>query len=329
MQLPPFDYERPETLDQALKIKESFGNSALVMAGGTDLVVNLKHRLLSPSVVVSLNRISTLQDIQIRHDALVIGAATPLEKVAGHEAVRKHFPVLRDAIRSIGALTIQHYRGTLGGNICSLPRCIFYNQSLFWRTSKGLCHRTGGRDCLALPGSSSCQSVCSGDTVPVLAALAAQTVLTSYRGSRTVGIVDLFSGKGESYLNIAPEEILTEIRVPLPWGKLSGSFQKISFRSAVDFSLVNAACAAFFEGSKVASLRLALSACGPRPLLIKDVETLVKGATPREDMLTEIQRTACKLAEGVLIENSIASKDYRVKMAGVAARRAAGAALGL
>jgi 4-hydroxybenzoyl-CoA reductase subunit beta len=329
MRLPPFDYERPETLERALKIKESFGNSALVMAGGTDLVVNLKHRLLSPSVVLSLNRIPALQEIQIRHDALVIGAAAPLEKVADHEAVRQHFPVLRDAIRSIGALTIQHYRGTLGGNICSLPRCIFYNQSLFWRTSKGLCHRTGGRDCLALPGSSSCQSICSGDTVPVLAALSAQTVLSSYRGSRTVALVDLFSGKGESYLNIAPEEILTEIRLPLPWGKLAASFQKIAFRSAVDFPLVNAAAAAFFEGNNVASIRIALSACGPRPLMVKDVEALAKGAAPREDMLPEIARAASKLAEGVVIENSIASKDYRVKMAGVAAKRAARAALGL
>ncbi len=329
MRLPPFDYESPETLDQALKLKESLGSAAMVLAGGTDLVVNLKHRLLSPSVLISLKNITDLQQIYIKQDTLVIGAVAPLIKVACHDIVNKHFPVLRDAIRSIGALTIQHYRGTLGGNICSLPRCIFYNQSLFWRTSKGLCHRTGGQDCLAMPGASSCQAVCSGDAIPALAVLSAQTVLTSYRGSRTVPITELFSGKGESYLNIGKDEILTEIRIPLPWGGLSSSFQKVSFRSAVDFPLVNAAAATFIEGDKIQSMKVALSACGPSPLMVKEVDSLAKGHRPSEEMLHRLERAAVKLAQGVVIDNTGVSKDYRAKMAGVVVKRAVKNALGL
>lgn len=329
MRLPPFDYERPDSLDQALKIKESLGNSAMVVAGGTDLIVNLKHRLVSPALLVSLSSIPDLHEIYVERDTLVIGALAPLAKIAANDSVVKYFPLLRDAIRSIGALTIQHYRGTLAGNICCLPRCIFYNQSLFWRTGKGLCHRTGGRDCLASPGSSSCQAVCSGDTVPVLVALSAQTVLTSYRGSRNVAVIDLFTGKGESHLNITPEEILTEIRIPLPWGEVGSSFQKIAFRSAVDFPLVNAAAVAHLEGDRIQSMKVALSACGPNPLLIKEVDGLSKGNKPSKEMVHQIESIAEKLASGIIIDNTGVSKDYRAKMAAVVVRRAVRTALRL
>jgi len=162
-----------------------------------------------------------------------------------------------------------------------------------------------------------------------LAALSAQTVLSSYRGSRTIALTDLFSGKGENYLNIGPEEILTEIRIPLPWGEIASSFQKIAFRSAVDYPLVNAAAVAFIEGGKIQSIKVALSACGPSPLMLKDVETLAKRTKPSEEMLVEIQRAASKLAEGVVIDNTGVSKDYRARMAGVAAKRAVRTALGL
>jgi 4-hydroxybenzoyl-CoA reductase beta subunit len=328
MRLPHFDYHRPEALDELLKLKESVGSAAVVLAGGTDLVVNLRNRLLSPGIVVSLARINRLREISVREDAIIIGAATPLSRVAEHEEIARHFPMLRSAVDSIGAVSIQHFRGTIGGNVCSLPRCIFYNQSHFWRTGKGQCHRTGGRDCLALPGSSSCQAICSGDTVPVMAALSTQVTVAASGGSRILPFADLFSGKGESPFNITPQEIVTEFRIPLPWGPLSTSYKRISLRSAVDFPLVNAATAAIVEKGKVETIRVVLSACGPSPIALKEVEALIKGNEPSRDMLPIVERMARQAAEGVIIENAIVSKDYRIKMAGVVAKRSVAEALG-
>lgn len=329
MRLPQFDYHCPENLEQFLKIKADMGQSAVILAGGTDLLVNLKHRLTSPNALVSLRNIDQLRGIEVRPTSLVIKAGTSLYDVANHEAVANHFPILVQAARSVGAAGIQHHRGTIGGNLCLSPRCIMYNQSLFWRTGKGKCHRTGGNDCLALPRSESCQAVCSGDTVPVLAALSAQLTMASLGGTRSLPIGEFFSGKGESPLNIAPEEILTEIRLPVPWSPLSWAYKRIAARAAVDFPLVSAAAAAIVDRGKVESFRLVLGACGPAPIVLRELETSVKGQTPVQEMARLAGENALRAAEGAMIENTSASKDYRIKMAAVVARRAALEALGL
>lgn len=329
MHLPTFAYHAPSTLTQVLKLKSELGTSASILAGGTDLVVNLKHRLLAPAALVSLKNVKELKGIEVRPDSLVIRAGSTLVETASHAAVQKHFPMLVSAIRSIGALGIQHFRGTMGGNLCMQPRCILYNQSLFWRSGKDKCHRTGGKDCLALPGAESCQSVCSGDTVPVLAALAAQLTIAGSGGTRTIPITDFFTGKGESPFNLTPDEIVSEIRLPLPWAAGSGSYQRISLRSAVDFPLVNAAAFAIAENGKVESFRLVLSAVGPAPQILREIEGLVKGNVPDPDMVRRAGEIAIKAAEGTVVENASTSKDYRIKMAGVVARRATREALGL
>ncbi len=281
MRLPSFEYYAPESLDKALKVKGELGAQALVLAGGTDLIVNLKHRLFSPAALISLKNIEEMRGIEAKSDMLIIKAGTSLDEVSRNESVNKHFPLLSKAIESIGAIGIQRFRGTIGGNLCLQPRCILYNQSMFWRFGKAACHRTGGKDCLALPGAESCQSTISGDTVPVLVALSAQLTISGSGGKRTIPISDFFTAKGESPFKLAPDEILTEIRIPLPWGPISGSYQRLSFRSAVDFPLINAAASAIQENGKVESFRLVISAAGPAPVILKDVESLIKGHCTR------------------------------------------------
>lgn len=329
MRLPPFAYHAPKGLESALKIKGELGAQALVLAGGTDLLVNLKHRLLAPAALISLKHIRELRGIDAKPDALIIKAGTSLAEVAQNESITTHFPMLKKAVESIGAVGIQRFRGTIGGNLCLQPRCILYNQSLFWRTGKGSCHRTGGKDCLALQGSESCQSVCSGDTVPVLVALSAQLTIAGPGGKRTLPISDFFTGKGESPFQLAVDEILTEISLPLPWAPISGSYQRLSFRSAVDFPLINAAASAILVNGKVESFRLVLSAAGPAPVVLKEAENLIKGNAPHPDVVAKVRDIAVRAAEGVIVENSSVSKDYRIKMAGVVASRATREALGL
>jgi len=250
-------------------------------------------------------------------------------QTANNEAVKSHFPVLVKAIGSIGAIGIQHFRGTIGGNLCLQPRCILYNQTLFWRSGKDKCHRTGGKDCLALQGSESCNAVCSADTVPVLVALSAQLTIAGSGGKRSVPVSEFLTGKGESPFNLMPEEIVTEIRLPIPWGPISWSYQRLSFRSAVDFPYVNAAATAIIDNGRVESFRAVLSAAGPAPITLKEVEGAIKGQTPDPEMVNQAGAAALKAAEGAIVDNVAASKDYRIKMAAVVARRAVKEALGL
>jgi len=329
MRLPSFDYHAPASLGEALRIKNELGKSAPVLAGGTDLVVNLKHRLASPAAVISLKNIKEMRGIEAKADSVVIKAGTSLAQIAGDEAIGNHFPVLVKAVESIGAVGIQHFRGTIGGNLCLQPRCILYNQSLFWRSGNDKCHRTGGKDCLALQGSDSCHAVCSSDTVPVLAALSAQLTIASSGGKRSIPVGDFFTGKGESPFNLMPEEIVTEIRLPIPWGPTSWSYRRLAFRSAVDFPYINAAATAIIEKDKVGSFHVVLSAAGPAPLILREVETDVKGHKPSPEMLDKAAEIALKKAQGVIVENALVSKDYRIKMAAVVVRRAVSEALQL
>jgi len=329
MRLPSFAYHAPTSLVEALRIKNEMGTSAPILAGGTDLIVNLKHRLASPAAVISLKNIKDMTGIEAKPDSVVIKAGTSLAQTAEDENIRKHFPILIKAIESVGAVGIQRFRGTIGGNLCLQPRCILYNQSLFWRTGKDKCHRTGGKDCLALKDSQSCNAVCSGDTVPVLIALSAQLTIAGSGGKRSIPVSEFFTGKGESPFNLMPEEIVTEIRLPIPWGPTSWSYQRLSFRSAVDFPYINAAATAIIERGKVESFRAVLSAAGPAPAILKEVESAVKGQKPELGMVKQAGEIALKTAEGAIVENATVSKDYRVKMATVVVRRAVKEALGL
>jgi CO/xanthine dehydrogenase FAD-binding subunit len=165
--------------------------------------------------------------------------------------------------------------------------------------------------------------------VPVLIALSAQVGLTSTNGSRLAPLSELYTGKGESPFNIMPEEILTEIRIPLPWAPIGWSYQRIAAREAVDFPLANAAAVAMTDKGRVDYFRLVLSAVGPAPIVVKEAESLIKGSEPSPDMPAEAEGMALRAAEGVVVGNASASKEYRVTVAGVMARRAVQEALQL
>ncbi len=329
MRLPEFEYHAPSTLKELAALKGELGQTALILAGGTDLLVRMKQRLVSPGAIISLKNVKELSVIDEDTNSLTIYSGATLLQVANHPSVLKHFPLLADSIKAIGAISIQHYRGTLVGNLCLAPRCNYYNQSLFWRMGKGACHRTGGKECHALQGSESCQAVCSGDTVPALVALSAEVDIIGKSGKRRVSVREFFTGKGESPFDLGPDEVVTSIRIPLPWAPISSKYTRIAHRSAVDYPLVNAACVAIIENNAIASFKLCLSSIGPGPVVLSDFEREVKGRPPDQDMLIKAGATASRLAEGLMVENMAAPKEYRVKLVSTAAQRAVKASLAL
>lgn len=177
MQLPGFEYLEPRNIDEAFDMLGAHGAGCAVLAGGTDLIVRMKLRLQSPRFLVSLKHLNDLDYIREDAGCLLIGAATPLARIIAAENVRAQLPAFHEAVAAVGARSIQHVRGTLGGNLCQDNRCRFYNQSAFFRSARQACHKAGGTICYARDGSDRCRSTCQSDGATALMALDAKVTL--------------------------------------------------------------------------------------------------------------------------------------------------------
>ncbi len=323
MQLPPFDYQRPAGLEQALQLKARLGEAALWLAGGSDLLVRAKQGLLAPETVISLADLNDeLCRIGQDDKGLRIGASATLAQVAGYHQVPKRLPGLAEALASIGAPTLQQSVATVGGNLCAQTRCLYYNQSALWRSGLAPCFKLGGEVCH--PGGSSadrCRSVCQADGAVMLAALGAEVRLLSSDGERSLALSDFFTGKGEAPHDLAPEELLAEIRVPMP--RAAGSaYVKLALRGALDYAMLSAGAFLRLQGGKVAEARVALGAVFAAPLLLKDALAPLWGQEPSEAAIAEAAARAGSHAEPFIIDNVVGTVEWRRQMVPVAVRRA-------
>ena len=140
--LPDFRMLNPATLDEALAARAANPGS-MPLGGGTDLVVNIRRGIVAPPVLIDMNRVAELSTIKADVNTLEIGASVRLTALAEHPAIIKHYPVLAQAAGHIAGPT-QRNMGTVGGNLCLDTRCIFYNQSEWWRTANNHCLKTTG-----------------------------------------------------------------------------------------------------------------------------------------------------------------------------------------
>jgi 4-hydroxybenzoyl-CoA reductase subunit beta len=321
--IPEFEYVAPGDLQEALNCLASHGKEAVVLAGGTDLLVRMKQRLVKPSFVVSLKNLDGLRGIEERDGAIVLGAMTPLIEVLESDRIKKHLPVLRQAVERIGAPSIQHFRGTVGGNLCLDTRCLFYNQSRFWRSGRTPCHKNNGQTCYAEENSDRCRSANQSDGACALMALGCDLVVASSEGERVLPVEEFFTGKGESPFAITPEELVLEIQVRVPGQGAGSSFQKITYRSAVDFALVSAAVSVKVTERKVENVRIAVGGAGAAPLLLKEAAaTLVGKAIDDTKAIEATSVLAKKHASAFMVENLGSSLEYRQEMTHILVRRA-------
>ncbi|MCG8375818.1 MAG: FAD binding domain-containing protein [Chlorobiales bacterium] len=218
MHLPDFGFQAPQTLEELLGLKEEAGDSALVLAGGTDLVVRLKQRLAHPSTILSIRDVAELKKIEADPIHLRIGAGVSLASIMSHDSIRDEFPGLVQAVAAIGHPSCQHHSATLGGNLLLEPRCLYYNQSAFWRKGHERCLKTGGQVCLVNPEAKDCSSANRSDGATMLTAYSALVKLVSARGERLIPVSELFTGKGEAPFSLLEDEVLAEIRLPRPAG---------------------------------------------------------------------------------------------------------------
>jgi 4-hydroxybenzoyl-CoA reductase subunit beta len=320
MSLPAFDVLRPGTLGAAIEVLEYYGLDAQMVAGGTDLVPSLRQGLFAPRALVDLKAIRDLDFIRFDFEhGLEVGALTRITPIAESPVVARYFPVLHEAAKTIASPLLRNM-GTLGGNLCLDTRCLYYNQSGFWRESLGYCIKKDGTRCHVAPGSSMCWAAFSGDTAPALLALDATVQLASPRGPRTVASNDFYVNDGLARMAKAHDEIVVGVRVPASSAGWTGTYKKLRIRQSIDYPLAGVAVAMKKDPDGVCQeARIALTAVNPAPKLVAAAE-LLKGQRYDPALVDEVAHEAIRTAKP--LRTSASTMEYRRHMVRVFVRRA-------
>lgn len=313
MRLPKFNYLEPKTVEEAsgLLLEEK---GARIFAGGTDLLINMKHRVERPSVLINIKKVEGLDTIRQTQGALRIGALTSLKKISQNPLVLEKLPVLSQAASSVGSYHHQ-VMGTIGGNICQQNRCKFFNQSQWWRSARDTCFKAGGEICHVVNQKEICYSSYCGDVAPALLALGARVLLKSREGSREAAIESLFSGKGQAPLEIPSGEILSEIIIPEDSFEGYSRYVKFANRESIDFPIVGLA---FWMSGKKKEYRIAYTAVDRRPIRGVQVESFLKGKALNPETVEQAVELAPKEAKP--LKTSLYSPSHKRKLMGILLR---------
>src|SRR5437016_1546244 len=240
MRLPKFVYHTPRTIAEAVKIIGDTGPDAQFVAGGTDLYPNMKRRQQTPKTVISVMRVPELNRVTgDGKQGLVIGASVTLTEVCENSVIKRDYPVIAGAARSISTPILRNM-GTIGGNLLLDTRCNYYDQNYEWRKAINFCLKKDGDVCWVAPGSSKCWAVQSADLVPVMVAIGAKFRLASTLGERVIAAGGFYNDDGIDYLKKRPDELLVDIRLP-PTNGWRASYQKLRRRGAFDFPVLGVA----------------------------------------------------------------------------------------
>jgi 4-hydroxybenzoyl-CoA reductase subunit beta len=278
--LPNFRVLSPTTLAEALAARAANPGSQ-PLGGGTDLVVNIRRGIVAPPVLIDMNRVKELSAIHADENSLEIGASVRLSALIEHPAIIKHYPVLAQAAGHIAGPT-QRNMGTVGGNLCLDTRCIFYNQSEWWREANNHCLKTTGTMCHVAPKSRGvCFATYSGDLAPALLALGAEVDIAGPGGRRSMPLNKLYigfarqdvpvsetQGDGKFYLALRPGELVTAVRAKNTPG-LRSAYDKIRIRKSIEYPVAGVAVALKRAGDRLAELRVAFTGTNPCPVLLE------------------------------------------------------------
>jgi 4-hydroxybenzoyl-CoA reductase subunit beta len=323
--LPTFEWIAARSVDEALAFLAEHAAESLIVAGGTDAVPNLKHRLHEPRYVVHLGGLEELRHVREEPAATRLGPLLTLSALAGDPAIRRDFPSLAKAAGLVAGPQLRSM-GTLGGNLCLDTRCTYYNQTLFWRSALGFCLKKGGTACHVVPQGKRCVAAHSSDVAPVLITLGAEVEIRSATATRTLPVDDFFVGDGVHNNVLQPGEMVTEIRVPAAARGLASGYQKLRPRGAIDFPMLSVAFAARMTGGACESARLVVSAIAARPRVISGIEELVAGRPLDDGLAAALGEVAARQCRPLI--NVPYDQDYRRAMVPVFVRRAVREAAG-
>ena len=316
--LSEFRIERPQDLAAAVQLGARDGSQYL--AGGTDLITNLRHGHGAPSLLVDLTGIAELEGISCGADGARIGANARLASLCAADALLARYAAIGAAAAGIAGPGHRNL-ATLGGNLCLDTRCVYYNQSEWWRAANHYCLKLGGDTCHVAPQGKRCHAAFCSDLAPVLLALHAEAELLSPGGARRTPLAAMYRDDGAAHLTLARDEILTAVHVPAPPAGLRLGFRKSRVRGAMDFPLASVAVALTLgpdAAAPLASLAVGISGTNSHPLHLQGTEALV--GRPLDDAgLAALGKLVQKQVSPM--RSTVTSSNHRRVVAAVLAQR--------
>lgn len=313
MRLPLFEFRAPRSLDEAARILDSEGPQAMPLAGGTDLLPNMKRRQQVPKTLLSLRSIASLGsvDVDTMGSGSRFGACVTLSEIAADSRLRNGLTALAQAASFVATPQIRNM-ATLGGNLCLDTRCNYYDQNYEWRKAINFCLKKDGETCWVAPSSSRCMAVSSTDTAPALMALAARVRLVSRSGERELPLAELYNNDGMHYLQRRPNEILTEVLLE-PMHGWRSTYWKLRRRGSFDFPVLSVAAAArIARDGVVEDGRIVIGSAASRPLVANDATRALIGRALNAESIAEAALLAARIAKP--LDNTDFDMSWRKKV---------------
>jgi len=276
-----FDYKAPSSLKEAVSLLDREKGRASIIAGGTDLIVQMKQEQTSPALIMDVKGIPELNRLEWSEtEGLHIGAAVPLSKLASFPPLMERFGILAQACSIIGSVQVRN-RATMGGNVCN-----------------------------AAP---------SADTLPPLLCLGAKAVVACRNGTRVIPLDDFFLAPGQTALD--QSEILVEIEILTPLTSSAGCYIRHTTREEMDIAVVGVASFLVLtpQNNILQDARIALGAVAPTPTRARQAEAILIGRTPTQDIIEEAAGRVVEAVHP--ISDVRGSAEYRSELAKVLTRR--------
>ncbi len=290
-------YIKAKTVNEAIHIASQHPDDFCFIAGGTDTMVNKFQGNQTANCFIDLTDLDELKILKQEDEVLKIGALLRLADLKKYDAIAKDFPALIEAAHSVGSPVIRK-SATLGGNILCENRCVFYNQSEWWREAVGYCLKCEGDVCIATGGAKNCFSKFASDTAIALISMDASIEVVTAEGSRLIKLIDIYTGDGINPRRIDKKAIITSILLPVNRA-FRCSYKKLRQRESMDFSSLTS-CVSIDTNGKIL---IALGAVDPKPILIE--------GTLNDDKSLLIQQA---LKKARVIDNDVFSRKYRREM---------------
>lgn len=251
--LPPkIEYLRPRTIQEACSLALQYKGEAKIIAGGTDLVVEMKRKEVLPKYIIDIKDIPGQDDIIYdEKEGLRIGALATIRSIEVSPVIRRRFGILAQAASKLGTWQVRN-RGTIAGNLVT-----------------------------AAP---------SADTVPALMVLGARIKIMGAGGERVVPIENFFTGPLQTVLR--PGEILADVQVPNLPPRSGGAYIKHTVRKAMDLAIIGVAALVTMDGNAMSDIRIALGTSAPTVIRARRAEEILKGNEISDDLLEKAGQAA-------------------------------------
>ena len=313
--LPDFLVISPRTVADAVAAQREH-RSARYLAGGTDVLTAMRRGLTETDAVIDLAGIEELNGIRVGGDILHLGAAATLEQIEADPLVLRHARVLAAAAHGVAA-PAHRAVATLGGNLCLDTRCIYFNQSEWWRAAIGHCMKLKGSVCRVAPTGDRCHAAYSGDMAPALLVLGASVAVAGAAGRREMPLAELYRDDGRAHLALGREELIVSVGVPIA-AETRADYAKARMRGAIDFPLAGVAVALRRKGDLLTALRVALTGTNSRPFVLAGTDELL-GRKPDDATARHLDKLVQKQVSPM--RTTLAPAHYRRRVAAVAACR--------